>query len=194
MGDGRGMEHVTGRLWLLVALALLLTLPAGPAHADETISRIDLTRHPVGYLALLIFFVAYGFVAVEKATQLRKSKPVMLAAGLIWALLGFAYALHGRSDALEVAAKHVILDYGELMLFLVVAITYVNTMQERRVFEALRTTLVNLKLSYRQLFWLVGGLAFLFGSLPPILAFPRSGGKESKLFVISINSRHQCLL
>jgi Na+/H+ antiporter NhaD/arsenite permease-like protein len=159
------MEHVTGRLWLLVALALLLTLPAGPAHADETISRIDLTRHPVGYLALLIFFVAYGFVAVEKATQLRKSKPVMLAAGLIWALLGFAYALHGRSDALEVAAKHVILDYGELMLFLVVAITYVNTMQERRVFEALRTKLVNLKLSYRQLFWLVGGLAFLFGPI-----------------------------
>src|SRR5690606_18165251 len=102
---------------------------------------------------------------VEKAIQMRKSKPVMLAAGLIWALLGLVYALDGQSVALEAAAKHVILDYGELMLFLVVAITYVNTMQERRVFDVLRTRLVSMGLSYRQLFWLVGGLAFFFGPI-----------------------------
>ncbi len=158
------MRHIRGQLKLLTASASL-TLLAAPAHALETAPHIDLTRHPIGYLALLIFFIAYGFVVVEKAIQLRKSKPVMLAAGLIWALLGIIYAMHGQSAALEVAAKHVILDYGELMLFLVVAITYVNTMQERRVFDALRTRLVNLKLSYRQLFWLVGALAFVFGPI-----------------------------
>ena len=51
------------------------------------------------------------------------------------------------------------------MLFLIVAITYVNTMRERRVFDVLRTTLVSMNLSYRQLFWLVGGLAFVFGPI-----------------------------
>ncbi|MDQ2632734.1 MAG: sodium:proton antiporter NhaD [Pseudomonadota bacterium] len=158
------MKRVTGWLWLLAAFALLPLL-VNPAHAAEISTRIDLTRHPVGYLSLLIFFAAYGLVVVEKAIQLHKSKPVMLAAGLIWALLGVAYAMHGESAALEAAAKHVILDYGELMLFLVVAITYVNTMQERRVFDALRTGLVSLGLSYRQLFWLVGGLAFVFGPI-----------------------------
>ncbi|MGE0627872.1 MAG: sodium:proton antiporter NhaD [Hyphomicrobiaceae bacterium] len=144
---------------------VLLSLPAVPAHAADIAARIDLTRHPIGYLALVIFFIAYGLVIVEKAVQMHKSKPVMLAAGLIWALLGIAYAMHGESAALEAAAKHVIMDYGELMLFLIVAITYVNTMQERRVFDALRTRLARMQLSYRQLFWLVGGLAFLFGPI-----------------------------
>ncbi len=164
--QGVTLLRLAGRLWIpaVPAFALLLSAPA-PLHAQEAALPIDLTQHPVGYLALLIFFVAYGFVTVEKAIQLRKSKPVMLAAGLIWALLGFAYAAHGQSAALEAAAKHVILDYGELMLFLVVAITYVNTMQERRVFDALRTKLLSMKLSYRQLFWLVGGLAFIFGPI-----------------------------
>ncbi|MGE3711301.1 MAG: sodium:proton antiporter NhaD [Hyphomicrobiaceae bacterium] len=143
----------------------MLSLPAEPAHAADIAARIDLTRHPIGYLALVIFFIAYGLVIVEKAVQMHKSKPVMLAAGLIWALLGIAYAMHGESAALEAAAKHVIMDYGELMLFLIVAITYVNTMQERRVFDALRTRLARMQLSYRQLFWLVGGLAFLFGPI-----------------------------
>ena len=155
-----------GRSWMVAApvFALLLSAPA-PLHAAEIAAPIDLTRHPVGYLALLIFFVAYGFVAVEKAIQLRKSKPVMLAAGLIWALLGVAYAAHGESHAIEIAAKQVILDYGELMLFLVVAITYVNTMQERRVFDTLRAILVNKRFSYRQLFWMVGGISFVFGPI-----------------------------
>ena len=157
------MKCASRKLWLFAAF--VLPLLAVPAHAGDIASRIDLTQHPIGYLALLIFFVAYGFVVIEKAIQLRKSKPVMLAAGLIWALLGLAYAMHGESAALEAAAKHVILDYGELMLFLVVAITYVNTMQERRVFDTLRTKLVSMGLSYRQLFWLVGGLAFIFGPI-----------------------------
>src|SRR5262245_11466042 len=113
---------------LLTALfAALITITPSSAYAVEAAARIDLTRHPVGYLMLLIFFVAYGFVAVEEIIQLRKSKPVMLAGGLIWALLGIVYAAHGQSAALEASAKHVILDYGELMLFLIVAITYVNT-------------------------------------------------------------------
>lgn len=155
-----------GRLWLSAAAILVLPIAVStPLHAGEAAARIDLTGHPVGYLALLIFFVAYGFVAVEEVTQLRKSKPVMLAAGLIWALLGIVYAANGRSAELEAAAKHVILDYGELMLFLVVAITYVNTMQERRVFAVLRARLVGMRLSYRQLFWLIGGLAFAFGPI-----------------------------
>jgi Na+/H+ antiporter NhaD/arsenite permease-like protein len=158
------MKRVSGWLWLPSTLAILFLL-AIPAHAQEATSLIDLTRHPVGYLALIIFFVAYGFVAVENAIHMRKSKPVMLAAGLIWALLGLVYAAHGKSVALEAAAKHVILDYGELMLFLVVAITYVNTMRERRVFDVLRSVFVSRNLSYRQLFWLVGGFAFVFGPI-----------------------------
>lgn len=145
--------------------AVLFSLLANPVHAQDPGAHIDLTHHPVGYLMLLIFFVAYAFVAVEKAIHMHKSKPVMLAAGLIWALLGLVYAAHGESAALEAAAKHVILDYGELMLFLIVAITYVNTMRERRVFDALRSRLVSRNLSYRQLFWLVGGLAFIFGPI-----------------------------
>ncbi|MGD9806694.1 MAG: sodium:proton antiporter NhaD [Hyphomicrobiaceae bacterium] len=162
------MKRLIGPMCLLPTLMAVLSAMAVASSlqaAQEIATPLDLTQHPVGYLALIIFFVAYGLVAVEKAIQLRKSKPVMLAAGLIWALLGIAYAAHGQSAALEVAAKHVILDYGELMLFLVVAITYVNTMQERRVFDALRSRLVNLQLSYRQLFWLIGGLSFFFGPI-----------------------------
>ncbi len=51
----------SGRLWLLAALVLApLLIVASPLHAAEPATAIDLTRHPVGYLALLIFFVAYG--------------------------------------------------------------------------------------------------------------------------------------
>lgn len=153
------MRALGGRLCFVLIVALLTIFPS-PLHAAAEAGAINLTKHPVGYLMLLIFFIAYALVAIEEVIQLRKSKPVVLAAGIIWVLLGIVYTSRGESAALEVAAKHVILDYAELMLFLIVAITYVNTMQERRVFDALRTKLVSLGLSYRQLFWMIGGIAF----------------------------------
>ena len=96
------MRPGKGGMGLLAACIGTLMLGT-PAMAVETAAPIDLTQHPVGYTALVIFFLAYGFVAVEKAIQLRKSKPVMLAAGLIWGLLGFVYAFEGRSAELEAA-------------------------------------------------------------------------------------------
>ena len=45
---------------------------------------LDLTGHWVGITSLIIFVIAYVVVIMEEFLHLRKSKPVMLAAGLIW--------------------------------------------------------------------------------------------------------------
>ena len=122
--------------------------------------------HPVGFISIAIFLIAYGFVVTEELSKMAKSKPVLVAAGLIWALIGFAYTQADQGAAAEAAAQHTIFEYGELFLFLIVAITYVNTLEERRVFDVLRTRLVNLGLSYRSLFWVTGAIAFF---LSPVL-------------------------
>jgi Na+/H+ antiporter NhaD/arsenite permease-like protein len=126
---------------------------------------LNLTGHWAGILSLIIFVLAYVLVIFEESTHMRKSKPVMLAAGLIWALIGIAYAMAGQSEAAHHHAAQIIGEYGELFLFLLVAITYVNTLEERRAFDVLRVKLVGLGLSYRQLFVLTGVLAFFLSSV-----------------------------
>jgi NhaD family Na+/H+ antiporter len=121
----------------------------------------DLTGNWAGLTALAIFAFAYALVIAEEAIHLRKSKPVVVAAGLIWVLLAAVYTRLGASDALEAALRHVFLEYAELLLFLLVAMTYVNALEERRVFDALRARLVRAALSYRTLFWVTGVLAFV---------------------------------
>jgi Na+/H+ antiporter NhaD/arsenite permease-like protein len=124
-----------------------------------------LTSHWAGILSLMIFGIAYVLVIFEETTHMRKSKPVMMAAGLIWALIGLAYAVAGQSDAAHEHALQIIEEYGELLLFLIVAITYVNALEERRAFEVLRGRLVGMGLSYRQLFLLTGILGFFLSSV-----------------------------
>jgi Na+/H+ antiporter NhaD/arsenite permease-like protein len=123
-------------------------------------TELDLTSHWTGLLSLAIFVIAYVLVIFEEATEMRKSKPVMVAAGLIWALIGLA----GDPESAHEAALHVIEEYGELFLFLIVAITYVNTMEERRTFEVLRAKLVSLGLGFRALFVLTGVLSFFLSA------------------------------
>ncbi len=144
---------------LLSALALLL-LPGFALATTASGETLDLTTHPVGYWAIAIFVVAYLLVMAEEFTHLRKSKPVILAAGIIWAIIAAVYASHGMTHAAEAAARHNLLEYAELMLFLLVAMTYINAMDERQVFDALRSWLIRKGFGFRQLFWLTGILAF----------------------------------
>jgi Na+/H+ antiporter NhaD/arsenite permease-like protein len=48
--------------------------------------------------------------------------------------------------------------------------TYINTMEERGIFEVLRTWLVNQGFTLRQIFWITGGIAFLMSPIADNLA------------------------
>ncbi|MDH4088553.1 MAG: sodium:proton antiporter NhaD [Nitrospira sp.] len=121
---------------------------------------ISFADHWIGYAALAVFLAAYILVIVEESLHLRKSKPVMVAAGVIWVLTAIAYASQQQSHLVAEILRHNLLEYAELMLFLLSAMTFINTMAERNIFGALRTGLVSLGLSLRAVFWLTGMLAF----------------------------------
>ncbi|MGQ0658885.1 MAG: sodium:proton antiporter NhaD [Chromatiales bacterium] len=123
-------------------------------------TEIDLTRHWASYLSLAVFVIAYALVITEEVLHLRKSKPVIVAAGVIWALVAVAYAQVGDIHAAAEAVRHNLLEFAELMLFLLAAMTYVNTLEERGVFRALRGWLVSRGFSLRAVYWLTGLLAF----------------------------------
>ncbi|MBE8189945.1 MAG: sodium:proton antiporter [Candidatus Thioglobus sp.] len=146
---------------LLVLLAFFPTL----VFAGNSTETLDLTKHWAGYSALAVFVIAYVFVMVEEFTHFKKSKPVILVAGVIWGLIGWVYAQNGLPHTAEVALRHNLLEYAELFLFLLVAMTYIEALRERQVFEALKTWLVNKGFSFRQLFWLTGFLAFFLSPL-----------------------------
>lgn len=122
---------------------------------------LSFTGHWAGYLAVAVFVAAYALVTVEEFLGLRKSKPVMVAAGAIWLLTAIAYASQQQSHLVAEILRHNLLEYAELLLFLLSAMTFINTMGERNIFEALRTGLVSLGLSLRGVFWLTGLLAFI---------------------------------
>ena len=143
---------------------LLFAFPQISFASDE-VHLLDLTNHWVGYVSLFLFVLAYVLVIAEEDIHMRKSKPVMVAAGIIWALIAFAYAQHGDHHTAEAAIRHNLLEYAELLLFLLAAMTYINTMGERGVFNALRSWLVNQGFSLRTIFWLTGLLAFFISPI-----------------------------
>ncbi|MBL3528130.1 MAG: sodium:proton antiporter NhaD [gamma proteobacterium endosymbiont of Lamellibrachia anaximandri] len=149
----------------LVPATLFTALPGGLMAAEHAADYLDLTGHWVGWLSIGLFVLAYLFVMAEEFTHLRKSKPVILAAGLIWGVIAWVYASHGLNEAAEHAVRHNLLEYAELMLFLLVAMTYINAMEERRVFDALRAWLVRSGFGFRSLFWITGTLAFFISPI-----------------------------
>lgn len=150
--------------WYLASIVSLV-LPAFAWASENPGSTLDLTSHWVGFVAIAIFAAAYVLVILEEQLHLRKSKPVLLAAGLIWMLIALVYNSHDMPHSVESAIRHNFLEYAELFFFLLVAMTYINAMLERGVFDALRNWLVAKGFSYRALFWLTGILAFFISPI-----------------------------
>ncbi|MCB5360832.1 sodium:proton antiporter [Vibrio lentus] len=150
---------------LSVVLSFLFFSTTAGAATAQLGEPLKLTNSFVGYLSLTIFVVAYIVVMMEEYLKLRKSKPVLLAAGLIWIIIGFTYQEHNLTEVAKQALEHNLLEYAELLLFLLVAMTYISAMEERRLFDALQAWMVGKGFNFRSLFWLTGILAFFISPI-----------------------------
>ena len=156
----------------VVNLCLLFSLVLSPflsfaASNGEGPASLDMITSPIGIICLVVFILAYGFVMAEEYTHFRKSKPVILAATIIWGII----ALYASNDPelsthwAEGKFKHLILEFAELFFFLFVAMTFVNALTERRMFDALCSWLSNNKFSYKKIFWVTGVIAFFLSPI-----------------------------
>ena len=128
--------------------------------------EINLTTSYVGFLSLAVFFVAYAVVMAEEFSHLRKSKPVILSAAIIWGIIAFYFSgdkSYGKE--IEYALEHNILEFAELFLFLLVAMTYINALEERKVFDVVRYHLTSRGYSFRQLFIFTGIITFFLSPI-----------------------------
>ncbi len=114
----------------------------------------------LGIGAGLAFALAYGVAMAEERLRVRKSVPMLLAAGVVWILVGIANAIDGRGASTAESARRTLLDFAELLLFLIPAMTFVNTLEERGLFDVLQQWLAAARLSLRSIFWVTGGVAF----------------------------------
>jgi Na+/H+ antiporter NhaD/arsenite permease-like protein len=155
---------------LLIRLSTLFTVVATlfptSLMAAETTNDVALHSHSViGITCVCIFLISYLFVLGEEFFHLRKSKPVIVAAGLIWLLVGLAYTLEGDSETAAIAFRHNLLEYAELFFFLLAAMSFITMLEERQVFAALRAWLISCELSLVQIYWATGALAFFLSPI-----------------------------
>lgn len=150
--------------WLLATT--LLSLP-WLAQAETTVAStpLDLTRSWAGYFSLVIIVLVYVGAMIEDLTFLKKSKPMLFGASLIWLAILIVYREHGDTTLAVQAFRDNLMAYMELLLFIMVSMTYLNVMEDMRLFDALRLRLLGLNLGYRPLFWITGLLVFLMSTV-----------------------------
>ena len=148
-------------LAFLFTLLPLTALAATGGGVDPNDVGKSLVTHPGSVFCLIVFIASYIAVLLEEKTHLRKSKPVMLGAGIIWLTIGIMVRDTGLDrDALHGAVNLGLEEYGSLLLFLLSAMTFISALQDRLVFDALRARLVKAGFNLRQLFWITGFGAF----------------------------------
>ena len=70
--------------FLTILLSSLLPQITMAAEGSSGPTSLDMITSPAAIFCIIIFIVAYAFVMAEEFTHFRKSKPVILAATLIY--------------------------------------------------------------------------------------------------------------
>jgi len=123
--------------------------------------NLDLTNTWVGILSLITFVVGYYFIATEDKYHINKAKPALFIGTFIFMLIGLYFSInHLPAEHLEEETNKLIVEIAEIFFFLMVAMTYIEAMIDRRVFAALRYNLVSKGYTYKKLFWITGILSF----------------------------------
>ncbi|WP_028870358.1 sodium:proton antiporter NhaD [Psychromonas arctica] len=128
---------------------------------EGVVHAVDLAVRPFGWLLLTIFVVGYYFIAAEEKYHINKAKPALFTGTFMFMLLGGYYAFNGLDfRAFDTEIAHLILEIAEIFFFLFVAMTFIEALIERNVFDALKEKLLKSGFGYQKLFWATGFLAF----------------------------------
>ncbi|DAB31364.1 MAG TPA: sodium:proton antiporter [Sulfurospirillum sp. UBA11407] len=144
-------------------LLILLAMFASFAWAS---GGVALTYTWIGVASLVIFVLGYYFIAAEEKYHINKAKPALFIGTFIFMLIGLYYSLNGLDlESLHHEVKVLILEIAEIFFFLFVAMTYIEALIERRVFDTLKYNLVSKGYSYKKLYWLTGLIAFFLSPI-----------------------------
>ena len=158
------MNKIISGLTILIS-AFMGTSIASAATGGELLNLKMILSGPAIF-SLVTFVVAYFFVMTEEFSHLRKSKPVVVASGVIWMVVAITATSNGVPyNDINFTFRHVFLEFAELFMFLLVAMTFINTMTERNVFEVLRAWLVNMGFDFRKIFIITGVLSFFISPI-----------------------------
>lgn len=139
----------------------MLGLLLGLATTTWASSGQDLTTTWVGIVSLIIFLVGYYLIAAEENYHINKAKPALFIGTFIFILIGIYNVINGiDAKPLTHEVEMLILEIAQIFFFLLVAMTFIEVLIERRVFDALKYNLVSKGYTYKKLYWLTGTLAF----------------------------------
>jgi Na+/H+ antiporter NhaD/arsenite permease-like protein len=143
-----------------------LSLAFAGGGADAAAGHIDLTATWVGVACLVVFVVGYYFIAAEEVYHINKAKPALFIGTLTFILIGIYYAMNNLDlNLLHYEVNHLILEIAGIFFFLFVAMTYIEALIERNVFEKLKYNLVSKGYNYKKLFWVTGFIAFFLSPI-----------------------------
>lgn len=146
-------------------MLFLLCFGVSFLFASQT-HELNLAFSALGIGILIIFILGYYFIAAEEKYHINKTKPALFIGTLSFVIIGIYMVMNNLdTQILEESVNHLILEIAQIVFFLIAAMTFIEALIERSVFETLKYKLVSKGYTYRKLFWLTGILAFFISPI-----------------------------
>ena len=112
-------------------------------------------------LLVLIFLCGYVFIALEHIIKVNKSWVALFTGSLMWMIVAFGKTPQSMNLVMTQASAEIF----ELIFFLIGAMTIVEMLGHFRFFTWIESKLLQLHISNKNLFWILGLITFVASAL-----------------------------
>jgi Na+/H+ antiporter NhaD/arsenite permease-like protein len=113
------------------------------------------------YALVLVFIVAYGFIALEEPLKLNKSGSALIGAGLLWGI--YAVASGVGAETIDEELSESLIETAQIAFFLMGAMTIVEVIDAHDGFEVITQRVKAKKLG--ALIWIIATLTFFLSAV-----------------------------
>lgn len=151
---------------IYIILIISITITCNTCYANTIINNKFINVNYLFTIFIIIIFIScYIFIITEEFTGIKKSTSTLLSAGAIWILITLKTYDANNIIIINNYIKKVLIEYCELLLFLVVAIIYINTIKIFGILNKIKYIIITKKLTYKKIYWLTGFLSFFISPI-----------------------------
>lgn len=149
-----------------IIIAFIIIIIFNNCYANTNYNNINIENNTILLISIpLIFIICYVLIALEEKIKIKKSTISIFFATIMWIIITYLTQKSENSSAINFKIYEVLHKYCELLIFLLITITYINVIKKTGIINTIRNKIAQNNISYKKIYWITGFLAFFISPI-----------------------------
>ncbi|CAB3976471.1 sodium:proton antiporter NhaD [Candidatus Azoamicus ciliaticola] len=149
-----------------IIISFIIIIIFNNCYANVNYNNTNIEKNTILAISIpLIFIICYILIILEEKIKIKKSTISIFFATIMWIIITYLTKQSENSSLINFKIYEILHKYCELLIFLLITITYINVIKKTDIIDIIRNKIAKNNISYKKIYWTTGFLAFFISPI-----------------------------